>query len=55
MKTRIFNLIIIDESGSMRGIKREAIENVNETIFLFLVAKIIKCRLGFPLQFTPQL
>lgn len=32
MKTRIFNLIIIDESGSMLGIKREAIDSVNETI-----------------------
>ena len=32
MKTRIFNLIIIDESGSMHSIKREAINSVNETI-----------------------
>lgn len=32
MKTRIFNLIIIDESGSMMSIKKEAIDNVNETI-----------------------
>ena len=32
MKTRIFNLIIIDESGSMQSIKKEAIDNVNETI-----------------------
>ena len=32
MKTRIFNLIIIDESGSMQSIKKEAIESVNETI-----------------------
>lgn len=32
MKTRIFNLIIIDESGSMLSIKKEAIDNVNETI-----------------------
>lgn len=32
MKTRIFNLIIIDESGSMQSIKREAIGSVNETI-----------------------
>ncbi len=32
MKTRIFNLIIIDESGSMHGIKQEAIDSVNETI-----------------------
>lgn len=32
MKTRIFNLIIIDESGSMQSIKCEAINSVNETI-----------------------
>ena len=32
MKTRIFNLIIIDESGSMQSIKRAAIDSVNETI-----------------------
>ena len=32
MKTRIFNLIIIDESGSMWSIKKEAINSVNETI-----------------------
>ena len=32
MKTRIFNLIIIDESGSMQRIKKQAIDSVNETI-----------------------
>jgi uncharacterized protein YegL len=32
MKNRIFNLVIIDESGSMHSIKREAIDSVNETI-----------------------
>ena len=32
MKTRIFNLIIIDESGSMQSIKKEAIDSVNETV-----------------------
>ena len=32
MKTKIFNLIIIDESGSMQSIKQEAINSVNETI-----------------------
>ena len=32
MKTRIFNLIIIDESGSMQSIKKDAINSVNETI-----------------------
>ena len=32
MKTRIFNLIIIDESGSMEIIKQQAIDSVNETI-----------------------
>ena len=32
MKIRIFNLIIIDESGSMQSIKTVAIDSVNETI-----------------------
>lgn len=32
MKTRIFNLIILDESGSMSSIEQEAISGVNETI-----------------------
>ena len=32
MKTRIFNLIILDESGSMMSIKKEAIDSVNETM-----------------------
>lgn len=32
MKTRIFNLVILDESGSMHSIKKEAIDSVNETI-----------------------
>ena len=32
MRTRIFNLIIIDESGSMQSIKKAAIDSVNETI-----------------------
>ena len=32
MKTKIFNLIIIDESGSMQSIKTAAIDSVNETI-----------------------
>ena len=32
MKTRIFNLIITDESGSMQSIKTAAINSVNETI-----------------------
>lgn len=32
MKKRIFNLIIIDESGSMISIKQAAIDSVNETI-----------------------
>ncbi len=32
MKTRIFNLIIMDESGSMQSIKKQAIDSVNETI-----------------------
>lgn len=32
MKTRVFNLIILDESGSMQRIKKEAIDSVNETV-----------------------
>lgn len=32
MKNRIFNLIIIDESGSMFSIKQQAISGLNETI-----------------------
>ncbi len=32
MKTRIFNLIIIDESGSMQSIKKAAVDSVNETV-----------------------
>lgn len=32
MKTRIFNLIILDESGSMQSIKQAAINGMNETI-----------------------
>lgn len=32
MKQRIFNLIILDESGSMSSIERQAITGVNETV-----------------------
>lgn len=32
MKTRVFNLMILDESGSMNSIKKEAIDGINETI-----------------------
>lgn len=32
MKTKVFNLIILDESGSMHCIKKEAIDSVNETV-----------------------
>lgn len=32
MKTRFFNLIIIDESGSTQSIKKEAVDSVDETI-----------------------
>lgn len=32
MKTKIYNLIILDESGSMWSIEKEAIDSVNETI-----------------------
>ena len=32
MKTKIYNLIILDESGSMQSIKSETINGFNETI-----------------------
>lgn len=32
MKTRIYNLIILDESGSMESIKQAAINGMNETV-----------------------
>lgn len=32
MKTRVFNLIILDASGSMQSIKQSAIDSVNETL-----------------------
>lgn len=45
MKTRIFNLIIIDESGSMESIKNQAISGLNETI-----QTIRKAQTDFPEQ-----
>jgi len=32
MKTRVFNVIILDKSGSMSSIARQAVDGVNETI-----------------------
>ncbi|MDE6097708.1 MAG: VWA domain-containing protein [Muribaculaceae bacterium] len=32
MKQRVFNLIILDESGSMSSIERQAVDGVNETV-----------------------
>lgn len=32
MKTRIFNLIILDESGSMESIRKQTVDSVNETV-----------------------
>ena len=32
MKKKIFNLIILDESGSMQSIRKEAVDSVNETV-----------------------
>ncbi len=32
MKKRVFNLIVLDESGSMCSIERQAIDGVNETV-----------------------
>lgn len=32
MKTRIFNLLVLDESGSMESIEKQAVDSVNETL-----------------------
>ena len=32
MKTKVFNLIILDESGSMSCIERQALNGLNETL-----------------------
>ena len=32
MKTKVFNVIILDKSGSMSSIARQAVDGVNETI-----------------------
>ncbi len=32
MKTRIFNLLVLDESGSMGSIEKQAVDSVNETL-----------------------
>ena len=32
MKTRVFNLLILDESGSMKSIEKQAADSVNETL-----------------------
>ena len=32
MKTRIFNLLILDENGSMSSIEKQAVDSVNETL-----------------------
>lgn len=32
MKTKVFNLIILDESGSMCCIERQALNGLNETL-----------------------
>ncbi len=39
MKQRVFNLIILDESGSMSSIKKEAIDGVNETVQTIIAAQ----------------
>ena len=39
MKQNVYNLIIIDESGSMYNIKDEAIGGVNETIQVIMSAQ----------------
>ena len=32
MKTRVFNLLVLDESGSMSSIDKQAVDSVNETL-----------------------
>ena len=32
MKKRVFNLLILDESGSMSSIEKQAVDSVNETL-----------------------
>lgn len=32
MKQKVFNLIILDERGSMNSIEKQAIDGVNETV-----------------------
>lgn len=32
MKTRVFNLLVLDESGSMSSIEKQAVDSVNETL-----------------------
>lgn len=39
MKTRIFNLIILDESGSMDCVKQQTIDGCNETINTIITAQ----------------
>ena len=39
MKQRVFNLIILDESGSMSSIKKQAIDGVNETVQTIIAAQ----------------
>ncbi len=39
MSTKIYNLIILDESGSMTSIEKEAIDSVNETLQSIRVAQ----------------
>ena len=39
MKAKIYNLIILDESGSMCGVTRQTIEGCNETINTILMAQ----------------
>jgi Mg-chelatase subunit ChlD len=39
MKTTVYNLIILDESGSMESIKAQAVSGVNETVQTVLAAQ----------------
>lgn len=43
MKKRVFNLIILDESGSMSSIEKQAIDGVNETVQTICAAQKKYC------------
>lgn len=60
VKTLVYNLVILDKSGSMESIRKEAIDGYNETLGAIRAAqlstwtpRIISCR--WPLSATVAL